>query len=99
MAMAPTNDDGYDDGDEREQPHLLTVGEVAQRLQLHTSTIYRLIRNGRLPVVLVSASTLRIAPSDLAAWIQANRVRTVINKARGRSWEYLIREGHRQGVW
>lgn len=91
--------EGAEDRDTQEQPHLLTVWEVSQRLQLHTSTVYRLIRNGHLPVVVISASTLRIDEADLQAWIAARKARSVFSKAKGRSWEYLLREGRRQGAW
>lgn len=47
---------------------LLTVAEVAQALRVSSSTVYALIRDGRLPAVQVGASK-RIRPADLEAFI------------------------------
>ncbi len=53
---------------------LLTVREVAERLAVSTATVYALVERGELPHVRVS-NAIRVAPADLAAFIEARRVR------------------------
>ena len=52
---------------------LLTLGEVARRLGVSPRSLSRLIASGELPVVRLSARVVRIAPSDLASYIEARR--------------------------
>lgn len=50
---------------------LLTPGEVAQRLSITDTQVYRLIRSGTLPAVILPDMTqIRVPASDLAAWIR-----------------------------
>ncbi len=55
-----------------EAQHLLTVPEVAKRLRLSRWSVYRMIENGSLPAVRVSASPtgpLRVSASELESWL------------------------------
>ena len=52
--------------------NLLSVREVAERLSVTTATVYKLARLGELPHVRV-LNAIRIAPADLAAFVQARR--------------------------
>ena len=53
---------------------LLTVGELSELLQLHTKTVKRMARDGRLPSFRV-AGRLRFRPSDIASWLAAREDR------------------------
>ena len=52
---------------------LLSVKQVAERLSVTTATVYGLCAAGRLPHVRI-LNVIRIAPSDLAAFIASCRV-------------------------
>jgi excisionase family DNA binding protein len=55
---------------------LLTIDQVAERLQVHPRTVSRAIRSGDLRAIQVAAgSTWRITPGDLDEWLasRANR--------------------------
>jgi excisionase family DNA binding protein len=54
---------------EHETRQLLTVAEVADRLRLSRSSVYRLVKAGVLPRVWVSAGTLRIDAAELEQFI------------------------------
>ena len=59
-----------------EEPRkLLTVFDVADRLQVHPETIRRWIRDGRLTAIDLGADSAgwRIDPADLDAFIAARR--------------------------
>lgn len=84
--------------EETEQNQLLFIEEVAELLRVHTSTIYRWVRLGRLPVIRLSASTLRVDPTDLEKFINAKRMRSVLSRTRGRSWQAFIREANKEFV-
>jgi excisionase family DNA binding protein len=58
-----------------ETERLLTVGEVAKKLQVSKPTVYRLIQNGHLPALQLAGpgSTLRIAVHELEAWLFDDR--------------------------
>ena len=49
--------------------NLLTIPEVAERLSLGRSTVYRLIRDGRLPAYNPAGKTVRVAEADLERYI------------------------------
>ena len=51
---------------------LLTVRDVAAQLGVCTATVYRLVGEGQLPHVRV-LNAIRIAPGDLAAFVEARR--------------------------
>ena len=53
---------------------LLTVGELSELLQLHTKTVKRMARDGRVPSLRV-AGRLRFRPSDIASWLAAREDR------------------------
>ena len=50
--------------DHRVEAPALTVAEVAERLQIHPVSAYKLIRDGRLPAARIGAA-LRVRPADL----------------------------------
>lgn len=55
----------------------LTIAEVAARLQVGKTTVYKLINQEGLPTVTI-AGAYRIPASDLNAWLRARkRVRLV----------------------
>jgi excisionase family DNA binding protein len=45
----------------------LTVREVAERLRVCRATVYRMIDEGRLPVVRASSGTVRVPVENLVA--------------------------------
>ena len=49
---------------------LLTIEQVAERLQLHADTIRRYIREKKLASVRISATVVRVKQSDLDKFIQ-----------------------------
>ena len=53
-------------------PSLLTVREVAERLQVCRATVYTLVDRGELPHSRVMNS-IRVAPDDLAAFVAKSR--------------------------
>lgn len=53
---------------------LLTVGELSELLQLHTKTVKRMARDGRLPSIRL-VGRLRFRPSDIASWLAAREDR------------------------
>jgi excisionase family DNA binding protein len=55
-------------------PQLLPIQEVARRMALSIRTVRTLVALRKLPVVRVGARAVRVAESDLAAFIEARRV-------------------------
>lgn len=47
---------------------MLTVAEVAERLQVHPQTVYALIASGELPARRIGHQ-IRISPERLAEWL------------------------------
>jgi excisionase family DNA binding protein len=56
-------------------PALLSVRQAADRLRVPQSTVAALLRAGKLPGVKVDRAW-RIDPADLAAFVEASKVRT-----------------------
>ncbi len=54
-------------------PRLQTVKEAAARLRVSTATVYGLCERGRLPFVRISTHAIRIAETDLAAFVVGRR--------------------------
>jgi excisionase family DNA binding protein len=52
---------------------LLTVAEVAARLQLSRKTAYRLCDRGELPSLRVSGNAIRVLLQDLEAFVEGRR--------------------------
>lgn len=46
---------------------MLTIADVADRLNVHHSLVRRLINNGALTAIKIGG-TYRVRPADLAAW-------------------------------
>jgi len=53
--------------------NLLTVPEVAERLRLGVVTIKRLIKRGELNAIKLGPNTVRVAESDLTAYLASRR--------------------------
>lgn len=53
---------------------LLTPEQVAERLQLSRSTVYRWATLGRLPYVRLAPTVVRFDPAAIDEWIQARQV-------------------------
>lgn len=54
-------------------PDLLTVPEVATILRVDRSYVYRLIREGRLPVLRPTPHKTRVLKTDLQSFLVATR--------------------------
>jgi excisionase family DNA binding protein len=54
-------------------PDLLTVREVATILRVDRSYVYRLIREGRLPVLRPTPHKTRVVKAELQAFLNATR--------------------------
>lgn len=54
------------------QDQLLTLQQVADRLQVSMSTVHRKVKAGELVVVKIGRN-LRVRPEDLDAYIEASR--------------------------
>jgi excisionase family DNA binding protein len=58
-----------------EKKSLLTVDQVAARLQISKATVYRMIAAGTLPALQLNGrgSSLRISERELAEWLFSDR--------------------------
>ena len=54
----------------------LTVTEAARTARVTGCTVYRWIRDGRLPATKLSTGTFRIATADLAKFLRAETQQT-----------------------
>lgn len=54
-------------------PDLLTVREVAEILRVDRSYVYRIIREGRLPVLRPTAHKTRVVKAELKAFLDSSR--------------------------
>lgn len=64
-------------------PQLLTVKEVAERLQCSDANVYALVEAGQLPFVRIGRSKgYRIDAGDLAAFIEERKVQKTGAKPR-----------------
>ena len=55
-------------------PPLLTIRDVAARLQCHKRTVHDYIATGRLPSLVIGGGLRRIRPEDLERFIEAGRM-------------------------
>ena len=55
------------------RPSIMTVGEVARYMRVHTMTIYRMIRRGDLPAVRVGHGW-RFRRDQIERWLAANGI-------------------------
>ena len=56
---------------------LLTIDEVALYLKVHKSYIYKLMKDGELPVIRRGRRYTRILKSDLLTFIQKHRKESI----------------------
>lgn len=54
----------------KDEPQIMTLGEIADFLKVHRSTIYKLIKQRKLPVFRIG-SDYRARRADLMEWMQA----------------------------
>lgn len=55
-----------------EQSYYLKADEVAERLNIHRSHVYRLIESGELPSVRIGNRTVRVPEGALEAYVEAH---------------------------
>ena len=55
---------------------LLTPEQVAKRLAVSRTTVWRLMKSGALPSVSIAGSIRRVDESDLDRWIESRRQRS-----------------------
>jgi excisionase family DNA binding protein len=68
----------------RDPGTLMTVEQVASYLQLNKLTVYKYIREGRLPAVKLGRS-FRVLRVDVEGFLEAHRVAPVLQERRARS--------------
>jgi excisionase family DNA binding protein len=56
-----------------ENEHLLTIGQVANRLQVSPSWLYRKAKAGLIPHIRIG-SVLRFEEEKIAAWVNEHRM-------------------------
>jgi excisionase family DNA binding protein len=64
---------------------LLTVREAAERLKVSTAAVYALCESGRLAFVRISTHAIRIAETDLAAYLGGQRLQGAPTRRAGPS--------------
>jgi excisionase family DNA binding protein len=52
---------------------LLTVPQVAERLQLSDRTVWAMTKDGRLATITVAANQVRVEPGELDRYIQSRK--------------------------
>ncbi len=66
---------------------LLTVGEVAAILKVHSNTVYKKAKNGEIPSVKAPKSNVRFIEEDIKEWLE--------RRSRSSSFSTLIEEALR----
>ena len=56
--------------EERQQPLLLTIPQVAQRLNISRAMVYTLIGQGKGPPLIRLGRCVRVSVASLHAWVQ-----------------------------
>ena len=51
----------------------LTVAQLADLLQLHQTTVYRLMTSGEIPFVKIGPGSVRFIRSDIDAWAESKK--------------------------
>lgn len=51
---------------------LLTIDELAELTAIHTKTLYRYVKNKKLPTVRIMGN-IRLNPATTAAWLRARQ--------------------------
>lgn len=59
--------------EERSNENMLTPSDVAERLAVAQSTVYRLISEGELRGVRVAKGSIRVEPAELERFMRARR--------------------------
>lgn len=62
------------EGDLKQDEQYLKVWRVAKRLDVHRSTIHRLVKAGKLEAVQIE-NAVRVSVSSLLTYLEANRIR------------------------
>ena len=57
----------------KEPGDLLTYAEVAKRLKVEVCTLYRWVRESRIPHVRLGTRVVRFDPAELRKWARAHR--------------------------
>ena len=52
---------------------LLTLQQIAQRLQISETTLYKLVRNGKIPAIKVG-NQWRFKIKDINRWLESQKV-------------------------
>ena len=55
------------------QMQLLTIAQAAQRLSTSSQFVRRRVRSGEISAITLSDRTIRLAESDLEAWLAGHR--------------------------
>ena len=58
------------------EPEILTVKEVSELLKIHESTVYKMIREGRIPVFMIGAEW-RFLKDQIVHWMAEQTIRAV----------------------
>ena len=58
------------------EPEILTVKEVSELLKIHESTVYKMIREGRIPAFRIG-SEWRFLKDQIVHWMAEQTIRAV----------------------
>lgn len=75
---------------------LLKASDVAEALQISRTAAYDWIAAGHIPVIRVSAHTVRVHPADLQAWVDARRAEGRADIDRGQLVTDIVEAGRRR---
>ena len=61
----------------REKPSdrdMMTIGEIADKLDASTMTVYRLVHQGALPAIRISKRSLRVRRRDFEKYLNEHKI-------------------------
>jgi len=58
-----------------EPPRFMTVAEAAKYLEVHRSTLYKLIRQHRIPALKIGSSDYRLERDAIVKWKTSGQVK------------------------